>query len=509
MVLPNRDFVRSALTIFARFPTRLFLAISGGNLRAVLLHSRPNLLTPLAITLSDTSFSSLALPKALLGNLENLNYLEMTAIQAAALPPTLAGKDVIAQAKTGSGKTAAFGLPLLTKINPRDFGAQALILCPTRELAAQVATEIRRLARYQQNIKVVTLCGGQPIGPQIGSLEHGAHIIVGTPGRIKDHLRKKTLSIARVSTLVLDEADRMLEMGFKEDIEGIVGNTPEDRQTLLFSATYPEDIQSLSARFQTAPQRITVESLHSEQKIDQKFFICQKSNRLASLAKLLAHFQPASVVIFCNTRQLTNEVRAYLNEAGIRAAALHGDMEQRDRDQVLIHFKHLSHNVLVATDVAARGLDIDDLGAVINFELPRSADVYVHRIGRTGRAGKNGLAVSLFADSERYKLQAIGDYLQQELDFEAIEALQEPGHTLPPPPFVTLEIAGGRKDKIRPGDILGALTGDAGVDGKSVGKITVTDRSAYVAISRDTVEIALQGLRNGKIKGRKLKVRKL
>jgi ATP-independent RNA helicase DbpA len=459
--------------------------------------------------LSDSSFSSLPLPEAQLNNLESLNYLEMTAIQAAALPVALAGKDVIAQAKTGSGKTAAFGLPLLTRINPRDFGAQALILCPTRELAAQVAAEIRRLARYQQNIKIVTLCGGQPIGPQIGSLEHGAHIIVGTPGRIKDHLRKETLSIARVNTLVLDEADRMLEMGFKEDIESIISDTPKTRQTLLFSATYPDDIQSISARFQTEPERITVDSVHSEQKIDQKFFICDKKDRLASLVKLLAHYQPASAVIFCNTKQLVNEVRSHLNQAGISAAALHGDMEQKDRDQVLVQFKHLSCNILVATDVAARGLDIDDLAVVVNFELPRNADVYIHRIGRTGRASKDGQAVSLFADSERYKLQSIGDYLKRELEFEAVEALQVTKGTLPPPPFVTLEIAGGRRDKIRPGDILGALTGDAGIDGKSVGKITVTDRSAFVAIVRHSADEALQRLLNGKIKGRKLKVRKL
>ena len=475
----------------------------------LLLHCRPDFLSEAVRTLSNLSFSTLALPAAQLTNLDSLGYREMTAIQAEALPLALAGRDLIAQAKTGSGKTAAFALALLTRLNPRDFGTQALILCPTRELATQVASEIRRLARYQQNIKVVTLVGGQSIGPQIGSLEHGAHIVVGTPGRIKDHLRKETLSIARVGTLVLDEADRMLEMGFIEDIEAIVGKTPKDRQTLLFSATYPDDIQTLSERFQTSPERISVETLHTDQHIDQQFFICQKSQRLESLVKLLAHFRPEAAVVFCNTKQLTREVCEYLNQAGIHAAALHGDMEQRDRDQVLIQFKQLSCSVLVATDVAARGLDIDDLPVVVNFELPRNAEVYVHRIGRTGRAGKAGLALSLFADSERYKLQGIGEYLQRELDFEAIEAVTVVGEVMPAPAFVTLCIAGGRREKVRPGDILGALTGEAGIDGKAVGKITVMDYAAYVAIERSVADQALGRLLNGKIKGRKFKVRRL
>lgn len=433
----------------------------------------------------------------------------MTEIQAAALPQALAGADLIGQAKTGSGKTAAFALPLLTKINPRDFGSQALILCPTRELASQVASEIRRLARYQQNIKVVTLCGGQSIGPQIGSLEHGAHVVVGTPGRIKDHLRKKTLLLERINTLVLDEADRMLEMGFAEDIEAIVAKTPDSRQTLLFSATFPENILSLSARFQTRPQRVSVESRHDDKHIDQRFFICQKRDRLNALVTLLTHFQTSAAVVFCNTKELVREVCEHLTQSGIHALALHGDMEQRDRDQVLIQFRHLSCSILVATDVAARGLDIDDLPAVVNFELPRNAEVYVHRIGRTGRAGKKGLALSLFADSERYKFQSIGDFLQQELDYEAIEQIPKSRAGLPPPAFVTLCINGGRKQKLRAGDLLGALTGEAGIDGKNVGKITVTDYSTYVAIDRDVAAQALGRLLDGKIKGRKFKVRRL
>ena len=460
-------------------------------------------------TVTDSSFANLPLPDAQLQNLADLGYREMTAIQAQALPLAFAGKDLIAQAKTGSGKTAAFTLPLLDKINPRDFGAQALILCPTRELATQVASEIRRLARYRQNIKVVTLCGGQSIGPQIGSLHHGAHIVVGTPGRIKDHLRKETLSISRVSTLVLDEADRMLEMGFIDDISTIIQETPSSRQTLLFSATYPDDILSLSSRFQRLPERVSVESLHSNEQIEQQFFICQKSSRLPALVTLLHHFHPQTAVVFCNTKQLVRDVCEHLEQNGISTRALHGDMEQRDRDQVLIQFRQQSCSVLVATDVAARGLDIDDLPAVVNFELPRNAEVYVHRIGRTGRAGKSGLALSLFADSERYKLSGIEEQLQRELAFDAIESIAPGREVMPAPLYTTLCIAGGRKQKIRPGDILGALTGDAGIPGAAVGKINVTDFAAYVAIQSEVADKALGRLLNGKIKGRKYKVRKL
>ena len=460
-------------------------------------------------THTDAPFSLLPIPPAQVENLDSLGYREMTPIQQAALPPALAGKDLIAQAKTGSGKTAAFALPLLTGLNPRDFGTQALVLCPTRELATQVAAEIRRLARYQQNIKVVTLCGGQAIGPQIGSLEHGAHVVVGTPGRISDHLRKQTLTIDRINTLVLDEADRMLEMGFVDDLTAIVALTPTERQTLLFSATYPDDIKSLSNRFQRDAEFISVESAPSQNKIDEQFFICPKSERLAALVTLLTHFHPESTVIFCNTKQYVREVCDYLDQNGIRATALHGDMEQRDRDQVLVQFRQQSSTVLVASDVAARGLDIDDLAAVINFELPRNADVYVHRIGRTGRAGKHGLALSLFAESERYKLDSIGKQLQRELAFEPIEQLKTSGHGMAPAPYVTLCIAGGRKQKVRPGDILGALTGEAGIAGSAVGKIDVTDSQAYVAIEREFAKQALGQLINGRIKGRKFKVRRL
>lgn len=459
--------------------------------------------------MSDASFSQLPLAAAQLENLESLGYTRMTDIQAAALPPALAGKDLIAQAKTGSGKTATFTLPLLSKLNPRDLGAQALILCPTRELATQVAAETRRLARHQPNVKVVTLCGGQPIGPQIGSLEHGAHIVVGTPGRIKDHLRKATLDISRINTLVLDEADRMLEMGFLDDISSIIEATPESRQTLLFSATYPSDIRKMSSRFQRAALEVTVAATHDEQHISQKFYICSREKKLESLNRIIAYHAPEAAVIFCNTKATVRDVTAHLKDHGNRALALHGDLEQRDRDQVLVQFTQQSCRLLVATDVAARGLDIDDLPAVINYDLPRDPDQYTHRIGRTGRAGKTGLALSLFADNERYKLEGIAADHDREVEFEAVETLPASGEALPPPGFVTLCIAGGRKQKVRPGDILGALTGAGGIDGKAVGKINVMEHVAFVAVQRKLAKPALQQLQAGKIKGRKFKVRRL
>ncbi len=410
--------------------------------------------------MTTPNFSSLGLPQSQLENLTGLGYQQMTPIQASSLPLVLAGRDLVAMAKTGSGKTAAFLLGLLELLNPRDFACQALVLCPTRELSTQVAKELRRLARYRQNIKVVVLCGGQSIGPQIGSLEHGAHIVVGTPGRIKDHLRKKTLQLSRLRTLVLDEADRMLDMGFIDDIGAIIEQTPSSRQTLLFSATYPEQILALSARFQRDPAEVSVDSRHDDQQIQQLLYRCEKKSRSEALLRLIAHHRPGAAVIFCNTKQMVRDVSAVLREQGYSAQALHGDLEQRDRDQALVQFSQRSSSFLVATDVAARGLDIEDLPAVIDYELPRDPEVYVHRIGRTGRAGKEGLALSLFADSESCRREAIADYQKRPLPLHMIDEIGAVSAEPLMAPMVTLCIAGGRKDKVRPGDILGALTGD-------------------------------------------------
>ncbi len=457
----------------------------------------------------STAFSDLPLGASTLANLASLGYAEMTPIQAQSLPIMLKGSDLIAQAKTGSGKTAAFGIALLEPLNPRYFGCQALVLCPTRELADQVAKELRRLARAADNIKILTLCGGVPIGPQIGSLEHGAHVIVGTPGRVQEHLKKGTLKLDGLNTLVLDEADRMLDMGFYDAIAEIIGQTPSRRQTLLFSATYPAGIEQLSAAFMRAPQQVRVEAMHDQKQIEQRFYEIDPAERMPAVMRILAGFRPESCVAFCFTRQQSQELVEYLGAKGISAMALHGDLEQRDRDQVLAMFANRSLSVLVATDVAARGLDIDALDMVINVELARDSEIHVHRIGRTGRAGKRGVAVSLVAPAEAHRARAIEERQQAPLDWYPLSDLKvQPGEPLQPP-MVTLCIGAGRKEKLRPGDILGALTGDAGIPGAQVGKIALFDFQAFVAVERGVARKALARLNAGKIKGRSLKVRVL
>ena len=457
----------------------------------------------------STAFSDLPLGASTLANLASLGYAEMTPIQAQSLPIMLKGSDLIAQAKTGSGKTAAFGIALLEPLNPRYFGCQALVLCPTRELADQVAKELRRLARAADNIKILTLCGGVPIGPQIGSLEHGAHVIVGTPGRVQEHLKKGTLKLDGLNTLVLDEADRMLDMGFYDAIAEIIGQTPSRRQTLLFSATYPAGIEQLSAAFMRAPQQVRVEAMHDQKQIEQRFYEIDPAGRMPAVMRILAGFRPESCVAFCFTRQQCQELVEYLGAKGISAMALHGDLEQRDRDQVLAMFANRSLSVLVATDVAARGLDIDALDMVINVELARDSEIHVHRIGRTGRAGKRGVAVSLVAPAEAHRARAIEERQQAPLDWYPLSDLKAlPGEPLQPP-MVTLCIGAGRKEKLRPGDILGALTGDAGIPGAQVGKIALFDFQAFVAVERGVARKALARLNAGKIKGRSLKVRVL
>ncbi|MBF8722295.1 ATP-dependent RNA helicase DbpA [Pseudomonas guariconensis] len=459
------------------------------------------------MTTDSTAFATLPLSAAMLANLDALGYTSMTPIQAQSLPVILKGQDLIAQAKTGSGKTAAFGIGLLNPINPRYFGCQALVLCPTRELADQVAKELRRLARAEDNIKILTLCGGVSLGPQIASLEHGAHIIVGTPGRVQQHLDKGTLVLDGLNTLVLDEADRMLDMGFFDAIASIIGKTPSRRQTLLFSATYPAGIEQLAADFMRKPQQVKVESLHADNQIEQRFIEIDPQQRLEAVTRVLGHYRPQSCVAFCFTKQQCEDVVAHLTAKGIVAQALHGDLEQRDRDQVLTMFANRSSSVLVATDVAARGLDIDGLDMVINVELARDAEIHVHRVGRTGRAGEKGIAISLVAPAEGHRAQAIEDLQKRPLRWEQLDSLKNKGGEPLLPAMTTLCIAAGRKDKLRPGDILGALTGDAGIPGKQVGKIAIFDFQAFVAVERAVARQAMQRLNSGKIKGRSLKVR--
>ncbi|EMR11925.1 ATP-dependent RNA helicase DbpA [Methylophaga lonarensis MPL] len=459
--------------------------------------------------MSNHDFASLSVSAAQLKALETLEYHQMTPIQAQSLPAILQGQDLIAQAKTGSGKTAAFGIGLLQAINPRFFGVQALVLCPTRELADQVAKEIRKLASFMPNIKLVLLCGGKPIGPQIGSLEHGAHVVVGTPGRVQDHLRKNTLKLDGLKTLVLDEADRMLDMGFAEVMQDIIDQTPKQRQTLLFSATYPDDIRKISKQFQNNPVSVTVESEHRPDVIEQVFYEVSKQDRDNTLLALFEHYQPRNAIVFCHTKKQCDEVANLLQQHRITALPIHGDLEQRDRDQVLVRFANNSCSVLVATDVAARGLDIKALEMVINYELPRDPEIYVHRIGRTGRAGETGIAMSIVTPAETPRIMAIENTLKQPGRCDVLASLRRDKAFTMEAPMTTIQLDAGRKSKLRPGDILGALTGDAGLKGSQIGKIDIFDMSSYVAVENAAVRQAINYLAQGKIKGRSIRARKI
>ncbi len=456
------------------------------------------------------AFATLPLAPELLTNLASLGYHAMTPIQAESLPAILAGRDVIGQGKTGSGKTAAFGLGLLARLELSRFHVQALVLCPTRELADQVAGELRRLARGLANVKVLTLCGGTPLGPQLNSLAHGAHVVVGTPGRVEEHLRKGSLSLDAVATLVLDEADRMLDMGFQAALEAIVGETPAARQTLLFSATYAEGVRPLAERLMREPVTVEVASTHDSASIRQHVYrVADGASRFEALRLLLLTHRPESSVVFCNTKRETRDVADALGEHGFSALALHGDLEQRDRDRTLILFANRSVSILVATDVAARGLDIDALDAVFNYRIARELEVHVHRIGRTGRAGSRGVACTLYSESEDYRLARLAEHLGQTFEDEPLPPRRVLADAPVPPRMATLQVDGGRKQKLRPGDILGALTGDDGIAGDRVGKIKVLERSAYVAVEREVAKTALEKLGSGTLKGRSFRARRV
>ncbi|WP_265922459.1 ATP-dependent RNA helicase DbpA [Cupriavidus nantongensis] len=455
------------------------------------------------------AFSTLPLSPAMLATLAQLGYDEMTPVQAASLPITLAGHDLVAQAKTGSGKTAAFGLALLHRLDPRRFDVQAMVLCPTRELADQVTQEIRRLARAEENVKVLTLCGGAPMRPQVDSLIHGAHIVVGTPGRILDHIDRGSLDLSAINTLVLDEADRMLDMGFFDDIAYVASRCPRDRQTLLFSATYPPGIDKLSHRFLRNPQSLKLEATHDNSTIRQRFYEVEESERLNAVARLLDHFRPASTLAFCNTKARCRDLVELLRAQGYQALALHGELEQRERDQVLVQFANRSCSVLVATDVAARGLDIAQLEAVINVEITPDPEVHVHRIGRTGRADQEGWAFSLVSMDEMGRVGNLEQHHGGEFEWHPLAELTPASTERLLAPMVTLQMLGGRKEKIRPGDILGALTGEAGFAKEQIGKINVLEMSTYIAVERSIGREAVKRLNAGKVKGKKVKVRML
>jgi ATP-independent RNA helicase DbpA len=427
---------------------------------------------------------------------------------------------LVGQSKTGSGKTVAFALPLLEQVELKTRELQGLVLCPTRELSAQVARELRQLGSRKSGLVVVVLSGGEPVREQTRALERGAHLAVGTPGRVLDHLARRTLRVHGVRTVVLDEADRMLDMGFLPDIERILKALPSPRQTVFFSATFPASIRELSEKHQTDPAWVgTQERTQALPDIAQMVLRGDASKKGELLRRALESHPHATTLVFANTKRAVAELEHSLLAAGVSVAALHGDLEQRDRERVMAKFRNGSTRVLLATDVAARGIDLDSLGLVVNFDLPSQPELYVHRIGRTGRAGRSGLALSLCAPNDEPKLAAIEAYTGVRLEPVQLErpaarraqpSLAPETSASKPAPMDTLRISGGRKDKLRPADILGALTGEAGgLAGDDVGKIEIHDRFSFVAVKRAVTDKALASLRAGRIKGRRFRTERV
>jgi ATP-dependent RNA helicase DbpA len=483
-------------------------------------------------------FSSLGLPATLLDAVASLGFARMTEVQACSLPIVLAGRDVLAQAEPGSGKTLAFGLGALMRalphLPPAPPRVRSLVLCPTRELAEQVATEIRRFARLTPNVKVLTACGGVPFRPQRESLKQGAHVVVGTPGRVQEHLRKSSLRLDVLEVLVLDEADRMLSMGFLPQLEAILVHAPPSRQTLLFSATYPDSIAELGRRYQRDPLRISVapaaaaarSSSDAEAEpgdgvtasaaplpssgtaVESHYYRAAVEERVDALAAWLSLERPASALVFSNTRSECASVAEALRARGWVAASIHGELSQRERSHVMRLFANESCPVLVATDVAARGWDIGGLSAVVSLGLPRDPSVQRHRVGRTGRSGLTGIAVHFVAEEDLGALAAIERDTGRDA---ALRELPSPPHPLPPPPAprrATIVLAAGKSKKLRPGDILGALTAEGGIPAGDVGLIHIDESQAYVAVSSGVAEQALALLERAPVKGRRIKARK-
>ncbi|AXR07990.1 ATP-dependent RNA helicase DbpA [Salinimonas sediminis] len=454
-------------------------------------------------------FDSLDLHQNIAAALASAGFVQMTAVQAATLPDTLAGRDVMVQASTGSGKTIAFAVAGLQHIDATDFRTQLLVLCPTRELAAQVSDQIRLVGRQIANLKVLTLCGGEPMGPQIQSLKHGASVVVATPGRLLDHVGKRTLSLAHVKVRVLDEADRMLDMGFADDMATLFALTPKQAQTLFFSATYTEQVEQEAQRYLTNPieHRQVTEDLQKPD-IDQLVYRVDENNRLQVLKGILSEYQPGKAVVFCNRRDQVTVVYEALLAAGFTVLPLQGEMTQPQRNEVLVQFASECLQVLVATDVAARGLDVKDIDCVINYAVSEESEVHIHRIGRTGRAGAKGAAYTLCSEAEEPALGRIEALLDTTLVRKSGQSLRFHANRICDPAFSCIAIGAGKKQKLRPTDFLGSLTQDAGIEGTDIGKITVQSQVSFVAVKQRSVKRALKLFREGRIKGKKVRARK-
>jgi len=456
-----------------------------------------------------SNFASLCLSPSLLEVIGELGYERPTPIQVEGIPLLLAGKDLIGQSRSGSGKTAAFALPILQRLALETRDLQALIVCPTRELAAQVARELRKFGRRHKDLAVLELVGGQRVEPQSQALARGVHIVVGTPGRLLDHMKRGTLDCSALTAVVLDEADRMLDMGFGAEVEAILLQLPRSRQTALFSATYPNTIEAMSHAHQRDPVRVTIDEPERETPaLRQLFLETEPAEKIGALYWLLDHFSHESALVFCNFKATVVELERTLSTAGLSVDRLDGDLEQFQRDQVLTRFRNHSVRILIATDVAGRGIDVEDLELVVNYELPAQPEIYVHRIGRTGRAGKHGTSVSLATSRELSKIKAFERSTGAPVERIQRDAGSEPdmSRLTRESSMLTIRISGGRKDKVRPGDILGALTGDAGgISGDDVGKIEIQDRLSYVAIARRSARGAVKSINSGRIKGKRFR----
>jgi ATP-dependent RNA helicase DbpA len=437
------------------------------------------------------------IPDPLLEIIDSLGFTNMSEIQEKAIQPILDGADVLAQSKTGSGKTLAFGLPCIMRTNTNKYKPETIIITPTRELADQIAVELRRLASYKANLKILTLYGGVPLRAQAESLAKGAHILIGTPGRIQDHLAKETLVLDTIKTLILDEADRMLDMGFYDEIVKIGSNMPRGKQTLLFSATFPENIEKLAKALLNQPLSIKVDTVIEKNKIDE--IVYETSDKFKTLTTLIQSYKPESLLIFCNTKVEVISLTDTLRGRGHSVIDIHGDLDQRDRNESVIAFSNGSKRILVATDVASRGLDIKNIELVINYDLPFDTEVYTHRIGRTGRADATGKAISLFTakDSEKcsYVLDKAKKAQMKDLRVDAQFKMQSS--------YDTLCLHGGKKTKLRAGDILGTLCKEIGIDNKLIGKINITDTKSYIALHHTVIDEVVKALKKVKIKKKK------
>ncbi|MBD3586326.1 ATP-dependent RNA helicase DbpA [Salinimonas sp. HHU 13199] len=455
-------------------------------------------------------FSDLSLNAQISEALTSAGFTTMTQVQADTLPDSLSGKDVLVQASTGSGKTIAFAVAGLNKVDPTDYATQLLVICPTRELAEQVSQQIRLVGRQMPNLKVLTLCGGVAMGPQIQSLKHGASVVVATPGRLVEHVSKRRLALGAVKVRVLDEADRMLDMGFAEDIDLLFSLTPQHAQTLFFSATYTAAIEKQAQQYLDDPvtHRQAEEDVQRPD-INELVYRVEDKHRLNALKGVLSEAQPQKAIVFCNTRVQVSSVYEALAQEGFAVKQLQGDLTQQQRNEVLMQFASDSLQVLIATDVAARGLDIKGVDCVINYTVSEDPEVHIHRIGRTGRAGEKGQAFTLCSEAEEPALGRIEQLKGENMERKGFQSLRFHANRIRTPEFSCIAVSAGKKQKLRPGDFLGSLTQDAQIEANDIGKISVQSQVSYIAVKQRSVKKAMRLFREGKIKGKRVRARKL